>query len=70
MDISDGLSRDLPRLATASGVGAVVDAGAVPIHDDAKGDLHRALHEGEDFELLVAHEALDDGQREALAARA
>ena len=68
MDISDGLSRDLPRLAAASGVGAVVDAGAVPIHDDAEGDLERALHEGEDFELLVAHAALEDGQREALAA--
>lgn len=67
MDISDGLSRDLPRLARASGVGATIDAAAVPIHADAGGDLARALHEGEDFELLVAHAALGPEDRAVLA---
>lgn len=67
MDLSDGLSRDLPRLAEASGLGATLDAAAIPIHDDAEGDLERALHEGEDFELLVAHGALSEAQRGHLA---
>jgi thiamine-monophosphate kinase len=64
MDLSDGLSADLPRLCAMSGVGAVVDADRVPIHDDARrmpGDhtpLFHALHDGEDFELLVAHPPL------------
>ena len=68
MDVSDGLSRDLPRLAAASGVGAVVDAARVPIHPDADSDLERALHEGEDFELLVAHGAVSAEQRVVLEA--
>ncbi|MEZ6070745.1 MAG: thiamine-phosphate kinase [Pirellulales bacterium] len=35
MDISDGLALDLSRLATASGVGAILDVDHVPVHDDA-----------------------------------
>lgn len=64
MDISDGLSLDLSRLATESACGAVLDLAAVPIHPDAiqltqcapeRGDpLHCALSDGEDFELLLA----------------
>ena len=57
LDLSDGLARDLPRLTTASGVGAVVDAAAVPIHEDVPADVDRltaALGDGEDFELLLA----------------
>ena len=65
MDISDGLSTDLSRLCAAGGVGAVVHAGSLPLagseslrsrgarrsrHDAA--DLRRALHGGEDYELL------------------
>lgn len=70
IDISDGLSRDLTRIATASGCGAVVHLGAVPIHADAhaaaqknpdgRTALDRALGDGEDFELILAvppHEA-------------
>ena len=34
----------------------------MPIHEDAAGDLERALHEGEDFELLVAHPPLEAAQ--------
>jgi thiamine-monophosphate kinase len=55
MDISDGLSTDLHRICAQSGVGALVDATAVPIAEDAKtrpDPLDAALNEGEDFELL------------------
>lgn len=62
MDISDGLALDLSRLCRESGVGAVVEAKAVPISDAAremaatsgKTPLAHALTDGEDFELLLA----------------
>lgn len=62
MDISDGLALDLSRLCRESGVGAVVEAGRVPLADAAraaaeasgKSPLAHALGDGEDFELLVA----------------
>jgi thiamine-monophosphate kinase len=61
MDLSDGLTKDLSRLCDASGVGARVDLGAVPVSDplasgaallgvDARS---LALSGGEDYELLV-----------------
>ena len=60
MDISDGLSRDLPRLLRYRNLGAVLEADAIPIHEDARrlaektgmSALHHALHDGEDYELL------------------
>jgi thiamine-monophosphate kinase len=65
IDISDGLSTDLARLCAASGVGGVVQAGAIPLAGkehpwtgDAAAprtsgaELRRALHGGEDYELL------------------
>jgi thiamine-monophosphate kinase len=48
MDISDGLSLDLHRLCLESGVAAEVDR--VPIARGAT--IDRALHGGEDYELL------------------
>jgi thiamine-monophosphate kinase len=65
MDLSDGLSTDLARLCAASHVGAVVHASALPlVHGERPGSrraaapredraaLRRALHGGEDYELL------------------
>lgn len=48
MDISDGLSLDLKRLAAASGVAAAIDS--VPLLPGAT--LRQALNDGEDYELL------------------
>jgi thiamine-monophosphate kinase len=48
IDLSDGLSLDLHRLCLASGVAAVVER--VPMVRGAT--LDRALHGGEDYELL------------------
>jgi thiamine-monophosphate kinase len=48
MDLSDGLSLDLHRLAEASGLAA--DITAPPIAEGAT--LDQALHGGEDYELL------------------
>lgn len=54
MDLSDGLARDLPRLAAASGCGYVVERGALPV--TAGCTVEQALGEGEDFEILLALE--------------
>jgi thiamine-monophosphate kinase len=62
MDVSDGLARDLARLAAASGVGATVEAAALPLSPQAAtlaaalgGDpLQLALGGGEDYVLLFA----------------
>ncbi|MEZ6112417.1 MAG: thiamine-phosphate kinase [Pirellulaceae bacterium] len=64
IDVSDGLSLDLSRLAAASGCGARIDLDAIPISADARrmsqldpdgpDPLTRALSDGEDFELILA----------------
>jgi thiamine-monophosphate kinase len=64
IDVSDGLSIDLSRLARESGCGAILQAGAVPVADDAhrlveklsdgSTPLEHALGDGEDFELVLA----------------
>lgn len=55
MDLSDGLAKDLPRLCSASAVGAVVDPQALPGHPDL-GDaaVDHALRGGDDYQLLLA----------------
>lgn len=61
MDLSDGLASDLQKLCCASGVGARVMAGAVPVSKDthiaaARLDLDAvrlAVEGGEDYELLL-----------------
>jgi thiamine-monophosphate kinase len=58
IDISDGVSSDLNHLIDASGVGAVLYAESIPVQNGEPGSpsdpeyLERALHGGEDFELL------------------
>ncbi|AUX09022.1 thiamine-monophosphate kinase [Halalkaliarchaeum desulfuricum] len=59
MDSSDGLARSLHQLAEASGCGFRVDADALPVHseleelfDDPEVLFERAVHVGEDFELV------------------
>jgi len=50
MDLSDGLARDLPRLANASRVGYHITRELLPLRDHAT--IEGALTEGEDYELL------------------
>jgi len=59
MDLSDGLSTDLPRLCAVSGVGARLDAASLPLvqlpikaQNAAVDPLRLALHGGDDYELL------------------
>jgi thiamine-monophosphate kinase len=58
MDLSDGLSTDLPRLCAASGVGARIETAKIPsvqLPKDGRGGwvpLELALHGGDDYELL------------------
>jgi thiamine-monophosphate kinase len=58
MDLSDGLSVDLPRLCDASGVGAEISAPDLPVFPGSAlwdcDPVDLALHGGEDFELLFA----------------
>ncbi len=50
MDLSDGLAKDLPRLAEASGCGYEILRDAVPRNPGCT--VGQALGDGEDFELL------------------
>ena len=61
MDLSDGLSTDLPRLCAASKVGAHLNAASIPTvripsRHGAKNidSLNLALNGGDDYELLFA----------------
>ncbi len=52
MDLSDGLAKDLPRLAAASGCGFRLDPAALPRNRGCT--VEQALGDGEDYELLLA----------------
>lgn len=52
MDLSDGLGKDLPRLARASGLDFVVDLADLPKNRGCSAE--QAWGDGEDFELLLA----------------
>jgi thiamine-monophosphate kinase len=56
MDLSDGLSSDLARLCSASGVGALIDPGKLPLPHgiDRESARELALHGGDDYELLFS----------------
>ncbi len=64
IDVSDGLSIDLARVAAESGCGALLHPESVPIADEARllaerladgsSALDHALGDGEDFELILA----------------
>jgi len=57
MDISDGLSLDVARMARASGVDVCLDLAALKPHEAIAGmsDARELmLHGGDDYELLVA----------------
>jgi len=81
IDVSDGLVSDLRHILDESGgLGAMLFADAIPIHQDARrmasedgrDPLDHALNDGEDFELLYTTReedaarflALDDGIRQ------
>ncbi|MCX8053029.1 MAG: thiamine-phosphate kinase [Armatimonadetes bacterium] len=67
MDLSDGLSSDLPRLCAASGVGARVSASELPVSQDLHIAAARldadpvtlAAAGGEDYELLITSNPAD-----------
>ena len=62
MDLSDGLADGVRQVAEASGVGARIDADALPIdpgarhwfHAHSADAVHEAIAGGDDYELLVA----------------
>jgi thiamine-monophosphate kinase len=68
MDVSDGLVQDLGHLCRASGLGAELRAGLVPLSDPAHAaDLPLCLSGGDDYELLMA---VAPGQEDAFRAHA
>jgi len=62
MDLSDGLADAVQQIASASGVGAAVDAAAIPVEPEAlrwfeqrdDDPVLRAIAGGDDYELLFA----------------
>jgi thiamine-monophosphate kinase len=52
MDLSDGLAKDLPRMAVASGCGFRIDENLLPLTEGCT--PAQALGDGEDFEILFS----------------
>ena len=74
MDVSDGLVQDLGHLCRASGLGATLEAAAVPLSAPGRaagpGWLETCLTGGDDYELLLAvPPAREAALRTAAAAR-
>jgi thiamine-monophosphate kinase len=67
MDVSDGLAKDLPRLATASGLDFVLDEAALPCAEGCAPG--QAWSDGEDYELLFAIAPRNEDRRRALWAQ-
>jgi thiamine-monophosphate kinase len=77
MDISDGLAGDLGRMCAASDVGAVLDAGLMPLSAAARkaveadpAALTAVLTGGDDYEILAAIDPAKSVAFEAAAAKA
>lgn len=78
VDLSDGLADGLHQLAGASGVGLVVDAGAIPVSADARGwfegrgvdPVGAALAGGDDYELLFTVRRKDRRRLDAVRRQA
>lgn len=60
MDLSDGLEKDLPRMADASDLGFIIEEESLPVSRGCT--RQQAWSDGEDYELLFAVSA-DDGKR-------
>jgi len=74
IDVSDGLAGDLGHILRASGAGAAIELGALPLPTDLAGlpealRLECLLHGGDDYELLFTA-APGDRERVLSAARA
>jgi len=77
LDVSDGLSRDLGRLCTASRVGAEVESDRLPVLPSTsraarsldRDPVEAALHGGEEYELLFTARQTDERRVSALGKR-
>ncbi|MBL8201790.1 MAG: thiamine-phosphate kinase [Chromatiales bacterium] len=72
LDVSDGLDDDLRKLLAASGVGAEMDAGVLPLSDELRSiragtALECALTGGDDYELCFTVRSADEPQLRAIA---
>ena len=64
IDVSDGLAKDIARMAEASGLSARLEPDAVPLSPGAS--LEQALCDGEDYELVFAVSPSQTGELEKL----
>jgi thiamine-monophosphate kinase len=77
IDVSDGLAATVRQLAEASGLGARIDAAAVPVAADARRWFARhgadvvaaAMAASDDYELVVAVPRRGEGRLRAARAR-